>query len=275
MNKFWKRNKTSAVDQGEVVVNEVTVNEVKQDRFLPVSILIAAVVIGGSIMFSTLYHPAAVAPATVGNNGANNGGNNGATPGETATTLTTSQIMKLGSRDGVLGSPNAPVTLIEYGDYQCPFCGSFFSQTEPQIIQSYVNTGKVKMVFRNFPFLGPESTAAAEASECAQTQNKAWPYHDALYQAKVNDVAKGGGENDGFFKRSVFLSIAQQLNLNLPAFTQCIDNHTESSTVSADVANANAAGINSTPTFYINGTQVLGADPFGTFQQVIDSALKA
>lgn len=244
-----------------------TVVRVKKDRFLPISILVAALVIGGSVIFATLYHPVAAPPAGTGNAGGNTGA------AGTGPTITSAQVMTLGSRDSILGSQNAPVTMIEYGDYQCPYCGMYFSQTEPQIIQNYVNTGKVKMVFRNFAFLGPESTAAAQAAECATDQNKLWAYHDALYQAKVNDVAKGGSEGDGFFTRALFLSIASKLNMDIPTFTNCIDTNAESSTVATDVANASAAGVNSTPTFFINGTEIQGADPYATFQSAINSAL--
>ena len=241
----------------------------KKDRFLPISILAAAIVIGGSILFATLYHPAA-APANTGNNGAA-AGNNGAA--QNGATLTTTQIMTLGSRDVILGSQNAPVTIIEYGDYQCPYCGLYFTQTESQIVANYVNSGKVKLVFRNFPFLGAESTAAAEAAECATDQGKTWAYHDALYQAKVNDVAKGGGEDDNFFTQALFLSLATRLGLNVPAFTTCITTHADSSTVATDVANAGAAGVNSTPTFFINGAQIQGAEPYANFQAAINKAL--
>jgi protein-disulfide isomerase len=276
MRSFWKRKSQDvasaegAQQEGSIVVNETVVTtNARQDRFLPISILIAALVIGGSIVFATMYHPNA------GVNAGGAGGTGTAGTNNPATTLSVSDIMKLGPRDAALGSSNAPVTMIEYGDYQCPFCGQFFSQAEPLIIKNYVNTGKVKLVFRNLAFLGPESTAAAEAAECAEDQNQAWPYHDALYQAKVNEVAKGGKENDGFFTRALFLSIAQQLHLDLPKFTQCVDGNTDAGIVSADVSTAEAGGINSTPTFYINGTQVLGADPYASFQQVIDKALAA
>src|SRR5438445_241821 len=87
----------------------------------------------------------------------------------------------VGGRDVVLGDANAPVTFIEYGDYQCPFCGQFFTQVESKLRDSYAKTGRVKMVFRSFQFLGPESTAAAGAAECAKDQSKFWSYHDALY----------------------------------------------------------------------------------------------
>ena len=228
----------------------------KKDQFLPVSILIAAVVIGASIILATLYHPSAGQPAA--NNQPAAGGNaagTGQPVGESA-----AQIDTLGPRDAVLGNPNAPVTVIEYGDYQCPFCGRYFSQLQPQLVQQYINTGKVRMVFRNFAFLGAESTAAAEAAECAEDQNQLWPYHDALYQAKVGDVAKGGGEDDGFFNQSLFLQLAKNVNLDLPTFTSCIENHKDSALVNQDNQNASAAGVNSTPTTFINGRQVTESD---------------
>jgi protein-disulfide isomerase len=120
--------------------------------------------------------------------------------------------LKPNKDDVVLGDPNAKVTLVEYGDYQCPFCGRFFSEVEPLIRQNYIQTGKVNMIFRNFEFLGPESEASAEASECAKDQGKFWEYHDALYSAKVADTA--GGENDGSLNRDLFLKIANNLGLN-------------------------------------------------------------
>jgi protein-disulfide isomerase len=228
----------------------------KKDRFLPISILVAAGVISGSILFASLYHPGSQAG---GNNPAAGGTGAGAN-NPPATAETAAQINTLGTRDAALGSPNAPVTLIEYGDYQCPFCGRYFSIIEPQIMQQYVSTGKVKMIFRNFAFLGAESTAAAEAAECAADQNKTWAYHDALYQAKVNDVAKGGGENDGFFTKALFIQLAQNLHLDVPTFTDCVSNNKDGNLVAQDNQNAAAAGVNSTPTTFINGNQVTETD---------------
>jgi protein-disulfide isomerase len=112
--------------------------------------------------------------------------------------------------DVILGDPNAPVTVIEYGDYQCPFCARFYTDIEPLIRDQYIKTGKVKMVFRNYPFLGPESTAAAEAAECAKDQGKYWEFHDALYSAEATDAQ----EHNGNLNRELFLSVAQDLKLN-------------------------------------------------------------
>ena len=184
--------------------------------------------------------------------------------------------MALTSRDAILGSQNAPVTLIEYGDYQCPYCGvEFFAQTEPLIIQNYVNTGKVRFVFRDFAFLGPESSAAANAAQCANDQGKMWAYHDALYTAKVADVSKGGSEDDGFFSSAELLKLGQQVGLNMSTFTSCVNNVSDGNIVTQEKTDGTAQGVNSTPTFFVDGTQILGAQPYAQFQQAIESALAA
>lgn len=238
----------------------------RSDLFLPISILVAAVMVGGAILFATLYKggSAPAAPAGAGN---------GNPVAAASTTVTAAQAMTLGPRDAILGNSNAPVTLIEYGDYQCPFCGQFFSQTETQIVQNYVNPGKVRMVFRDFAFLGPESTAASEAAQCAEDQNKLWAYHDALYSAKVADDAKGGQEDDGFFSTAELLKLGQQTGLNMTTFTSCVQNNTDANIVAQEKGAASAAGINSTPTFLINGTVITGAQPYSVFQTALDSAL--
>ena len=134
----------------------------KRDLFLPVSILVAAVMVGGAIVFATLYKGAG-APTPTPTTG--NSGNTGNVVAATSTTVSAAQAMTLGPRDAIFGNASATVTLIEYGDYQCPFCTQFFSQTQPLIVQNYINTGKVRMVFRDFAFLGPESLAAANAAQ--------------------------------------------------------------------------------------------------------------
>jgi protein-disulfide isomerase len=254
------------VNVGEVDI-AVSRTKGKRDMFLPISILVAAVMVVGAIVFATLYKGSAAAPA---------GG--GAAAGDaveaTSTTQTAAQAMTLGPRDAILGNASATVTLIEYGDYQCPYCGEYFSQTEPEIIQNYVNTGKVRMVFRDFAFLGAESTAAAEAAQCAEDQNKLWPYHDALYSAKVADDANGGQEDDGFFSTTELLKLGQQVGLNMSTFTSCVNNDTDANIVAQEKGDAANAGINSTPSFIVNGTTITGAQPYSVFQQALDSALQ-
>jgi protein-disulfide isomerase len=241
----------------------------KRDMFLPVSILIAAVMVGGAIVFATLYKGGAAAPAGVA-------AGNGNAVEATSTTANPAAAMSLGSRDAILGNASATVTLIEYGDYQCPYCGKFFSETAPSIIENYVNTGKVRFVFRNLPlsFLGPESIAAAEAADCAEDQNKLWVYHDALYSAKVADVAKGGTEGDGFFSTTNLLKISKGVGLDMSAFTNCVNNNTDGALVTQETATAVATVGNSTPSFLIDGQLISGAQPYSVFQAALDAALK-
>ena len=235
------------------------------DKFLPISILVAAVLIGGAVVFATVYK-----------GGSGESGGTAAANNQQGAPTVPGAVMTLTSRDAVLGSSTAPVTMIEYGDYQCPYCGEqFFAQTEPLIVQNYVNTGKVKFVFRDFSFLGAESDAAANAAQCANDQGKMWPYHDALYSAKVADDQKGGTEDDGFFSTAELIKLGQQVGLNMTTFTSCVDNNSDAGVVTQERTNASSFGVNSTPTFYINGTQVLGAQPYAQFQQVLDAAVAA
>jgi protein-disulfide isomerase len=268
MEKHHKENQGEAVEPAGVVAS--VASSPKRDLFLPIAIIVAAFMVCGAIIFATLYKGSVAQGAAVaGTNGAGGGA-----PTPTAAPTNPAAVMALGARDAVLGSASAPVTLIEYGDYQCPFCAEFFAQTESQIIQNYVNSGKVKMVFRNFAFLGAESTAAAAAAECANDQNKLWAYHDALYSSKVADEAKGGTEDDGFYNRALFLKLAQQVGLDVPTFTTCIDTGKDSTVVAQEKGAAANDGVNSTPTFFINGQEISGAQPYTVFQSAIDSILQ-
>jgi len=263
MEENKEENMMEPAAEQPVVVKE------KKDRFLPISILVAAILIGGAVVFSSLYKGTPT-PSTAGT--PTDTGNSA--PTAPITDATNTNVMTLGPRDAILGNANASVTIVEYGDYQCPYCGEeFFAQTEPQIVQNYIDTGEVRMVFRNFAFLGTESTAAAEAAECAEDQNKLWAYHDALYTGKVADDENGGSEDDGYFNQTLFLKLAAQVGLNIPTFTSCIESDKYASLVAQEKTDAEAQGVNSTPTFFINGQEVLGAQPYSAFQAVIDPLL--
>ncbi len=165
------------------------------------------------------------------------------------------------------GEPNAPVTIIEFGDFQCPFCGRFFAQTEPQLDEQYIQSGKVRFAYFNFAFLGDESTWAAEAAECAADQDKFWEYHDKLYSSQ-------SGENQGAFNKDNLKKFAEELGLDTPAFNDCLDSGTYTSLVQDDTQLSSSLGVRSTPTFLVNGQAVVGAQPYEIFQQTIDSFLK-
>ncbi len=167
-----------------------------------------------------------------------------------------------------MGDPNAPVKIIEYADFQCPYCMHYWEQTEPQIIQTYIATGKVYYEYRSVGgFIGPESAAAAEAAYCAGDQNRFWEYHDVLF-------ANWTGENAGDFSTDRLKQYASLIGLNLDQFEICIVNDDHADQIQQDVADAKADGIRATPSFIINGQLLEGAQPFSAFQQAIDAALQ-
>ena len=160
------------------------------------------------------------------------------------------------------------MTLVEFGDFQCPFCGRFFKTTEQEIIEQYVKTGKVKFVYRDFAFLGQESQSAAEAAECADDQGKFWQYHDYLYTHQK-------GENEGAFTKENLKRFARALGLNGAAFDRCVDNGKYREEVEKDTAEGRGAGVSGTPTVFVNGKPITGAVPFAQFKTAIDEALAA
>lgn len=231
--------------------------EQKKDYLLPVSILTAGIMISGSIIYVV---------------GSKNLEKTSRIEKNQLAELNQNQSdgLEISSRDVILGNPDAPVTFIEYGDYQCPFCARFFTQVEEPLREEYIKTGKVRMVFRNFQFLGPESEAAGEAAECAKDQGKFWAYHDALYTVESKD----GAENNGNLNRSLFVKIAGDLGMDTASFISCIDGKKYADQVAKDTSDARSLGVNSTPTSFINGRKIVGALPYSQFKAAIDEALK-
>jgi protein-disulfide isomerase len=182
------------------------------------------------------------------------------------------------------GDPNAPVTLTEFSDYQCPYCRDFWKDTEDQIISTYVDTDKVlftsrsagNWVSRNIGTGGVESQDSAMAAYCAADQGKYWEMYDALFQNVI-------GEEAGSFTRRRLEAIAQSIGLDLRTFNDCLSNNKYLNQVDQDMADAQAAGIQGTPFFVITYTAggqtktdtVDGAQPFSVFQQKLDAALAA
>lgn len=243
----------------EEVIEAEYVEPKKKDWLLPVSILIAGVMISGSLIYMV---------------GSNSSGQKQKSQtivlGDNPPPSPSGELPPVGGRDVILGDAKAPVTLIEYGDYQCPFCGRFFHEVEPPLRDEYIKTGKVKMVFRNFQFLGPESIASGAAAECAKDQSKFWAYRDAIYTAETAD----GHENSGNLNRDLFLMLAQNAGLDMTTFTSCLDSNKYAERVNKDTADGQTLGVNSTPTVYINGEKVIGAQPYSVFKNVIDIALQ-
>lgn len=163
--------------------------------------------------------------------------------------------------DPSLGPDSAPITLVEFSDYQCPFCTNWHNEVFQRLMDEY--DGKIRFVYRDFPLksIHPRAVPAAEAANCAGEQNAYWPYHTALFGAEF-----GLGDDS-------FVQYAGKLGLDTASFQKCVDEHRYADEVESDFQYAAQMGIQSTPTFFINGIAIVGAQPFSVFKQVIDLEL--
>ncbi len=171
-------------------------------------------------------------------------------------------------RDGrVLGDPNAPVHVIEWGDYQCPACKSFEQRFFPTILEQYIATGKVRWEFRDFAFIGKESVRAAEAAACALDQGKFWEFHAALY-------ANQTGENVGAFTDRRLEEIARAAGLDVGAFRSCLREGKHADEVQQMVREAQSRGVRATPSFSVNGSAPFTIRSLTDLTQRIEEASK-
>lgn len=164
------------------------------------------------------------------------------------------------------GKSNAPVTIVEYSDYECPFCGRFYSQTLPLIQREYVDSGKVKLVFKDFP-LGFHQYAqkAAEAAHCVKEQkgdDGYWKMHDKLF------------ENQQSLSIENIKQWAKELGVNVRDFNSCLDSGKMATTVQKAMREGQQDGVQGTPAFFINGKLLSGAQPFENFRQIIEAELQ-
>lgn len=167
----------------------------------------------------------------------------------------------------IKGNDNAKVTIVEFADFRCPFCEKFFSDTEPQIIKDYVDTGKAKLAFRNYAFLGPASVTAANAAECANEQGKFWDYYEYLYKNQPSE------SDTSMYVTDKLSEIAGTLGMDTSKFSSCLDSKKYDNNVTKDLNDGQAVGVSGTPTFYINGKQIVGAQPYSQFKTIIDAEL--
>lgn len=172
-----------------------------------------------------------------------------------------------------LGRQDAPVTLVEFTDYQCPFCKRHFSTVYPSLKKDYIDSGKLRYVLRDFPIasLHPQAKKGHEAAHCAREQNKFWEMHHILF------------ENSKDFSLPALKRYAQQIGLNGDQFNACLESGKYAPEVEKEIAEGTEAGVRGTPSFFIGptgsgekitGTMVTGAQPFARFKQVIEEVLK-
>ncbi len=236
--------------------------------YLPISIIVSVLILSATIFIvsSDLSKQvsglsAAVGKINVSAPAGNTGGAAIAAPEQQAPQEPI-DMAKLVDDDPVEGSADAPVTIVEFSDFQCPFCEKFYSDTLGQVRKDYIDTGKVKLVYRDFPLsFHPEAEKAAEAAECADDQGKFWEMHDKIF------------ENQETMGVASYKQWAPTLGLNSATFNKCLDSGEKAAEVQADFSAGQSAGVSGTPTFFINGTAVVGAQPYSVFKQAIDAAL--
>ena len=174
--------------------------------------------------------------------------------------------------DPVLGNSNAPITIIEFSDFQCPFCARFYTETLPDLKSTYIETGVAKLVYRDFPLqnIHPNAVAAAVASECAHEQDAYWDYHDMLFE----NMGLWGGL-DSVSAIEVFQTYAADMELDTDAFDECLGSGDHISEVASDYADGVSYGVTGTPAFFVGNDQIgyvliSGAQPFSVFQTAIE-----
>lgn len=184
---------------------------------------------------------------------------------ETQSQLTPKLLIKNGSPE--IGDLSARITIVEFGDYQCTFCHKFHQQTFGEIKKSYIDTGKVNFTYKDLPVNGMASVLAAEASFCAEDQNKYWEYHNMLFD-------NWAGERTGWVTENSLLNFAKEANLNIEEFAECIQSHKYNHKVIENEKFAKSVGINATPSFLIFSDEklvrIIGAQQFEKFEDAIN-----
>jgi protein-disulfide isomerase len=164
--------------------------------------------------------------------------------------------------DPSIGPADAPVTIVEFSDYQCPYCQTWYQQTFNQLLANYPD--QIRFVYRDLPLpMHSEAIPAAEAAHCAGEQGVYWKYHDSLFSGKYS-LGRVGYEQ-----------YATDLGLDAVAFTACLDDHRYQDEIKTDAAEAARVGLNGTPSFVINGRILIGALPYADFKAIIDEELAA
>ena len=172
----------------------------------------------------------------------------------------------------ILGNPDAPITLVEFGDYQCHYCNVFFQSIEEDIIKNYVETGKVKIIFKDYNIIGPDSINASQGAHCANEQGLFWKYHDILY-------SNWTGENNGWASETNLENFAQEIDLNMGEWLECMNEQKYSEIILRSNDDAKSLELTGTPAFFVinsNGevTKLFGAQPFEVFKRTFDNILQ-
>ena len=224
--------------------------------YLGTSILVSALVISGTLIY-------VFGPSTGGSNGT------GFAPTDNEGAVLPDVVRGGAPEVGdapFLGDEDAPVTIVEYSDFQCPFCAKFFNESLPRVIAEYVHTGKARFVYKDFPLssIHPQAQKAAEAARCVRDQlgnNEYWRMHDRIF------------DGQDLLGVSSFKQWAREIGVNGSEFDGCLDSDKYASAVATDIEEGIALGVTGTPTFFINGTRIVGAVPYEQIRAVIEQEL--
>ena len=172
----------------------------------------------------------------------------------------------------VLGNPNASITLVEFGDYQCHYCHVFFESIEGKIMKNYIETGKVKMIFKDYNIIGKDSVKASQGAHCANDQGLFWEYHDILY-------SNWTGENNGWASGANLANYAQDIGLEMNQWTDCMAQQKYSKTILTSNEDAKKLQLTGTPAFFVINSdgqvsKLFGAQPYEVFERVFDEQLE-
>jgi protein-disulfide isomerase len=190
-------------------------------------------------------------------------------PGKSEPDLEAPLVQRTTVSGRVWGDPAAPVRMVIFEDFQCPFCARFTHDIEGQLGTEFIETGRASLEYRYMTFIGAESVAAAQAAECASRQNAFWPYHDLLYRQQ-------GRENSGAFSAGVLRSLGEQVGTltagwNQAEFEGCLEGLPQPA-IEADAALAQELGVRSTPTLFINGEPLVGVPSMAQLRDAIAAA---
>lgn len=223
-----------------------------EKNFLALSILVAGVMISGSLLYVNGVKTGS-GPAQIKQDGQGN-----------------VRVEVSADDDPVLGNKNAKIVMIEFSDYQCPFCRSFWKDALSQIKKDYIDTGKVKLVYRDYPLaFHPMAEPSAQAAECADEQGKYWEFHDKIFA----EQDKKGQGTITYTVQDLKLW-ASETGLDAGKFNQCLDSGKYKAEVQKDFDDGGKAGVSGTPSFFINGRLMVGAQPYSAFKAIIEEELK-
>ncbi|MEK7618301.1 MAG: DsbA family protein [Patescibacteria group bacterium] len=234
----------------------------KKDNIIASSIIVGAILISASIFYNTKLVIQSFGGKSLGVQGSAQN----IQPQQQAAPVPQGPV-DVAERKDAPKTGRGKVVIEEFSDFQCPFCQKFFNDTYKQIKTKYIDTGKATFVFRHFPLpIHQNAQKAGEAAECANRQGKFFPYHDRLFEKMQPD---GTGLNMADLKQ-----YAVDLGLNVSKFNTCLDNGETAEVVKKDITDGQAAGVSGTPTVFVNGVKIVVAQPFSSFEQAIEQALK-